>query len=70
MLADSDFVDAAGKGKTEALETVALNLEKYPLKPEGKLLEAQGLINNRMLIKYWAEFNQAKVIKNFGLQSH
>lgn len=41
MLADSDFVDAAGKDKTEALETVAMNLEKCPLKPEGKLLEVQ-----------------------------
>lgn len=55
MLANSDFVNVTGKGKTEALETVAVNLGKCPLKPEGKLLEAQGLMDNRMLIKYQAK---------------
>lgn len=55
MLANTDFVNVTVKGKTEALETVAVNLGKCPLKPEGKLLEAQGLVDNRMLMKYRAK---------------
>ena len=37
MLADSDFVSDKGKVERGALLTVAVNLRKCLLKPEGKL---------------------------------
>lgn len=51
MIANSDFVDATRKGEREGLD-VAVNLGEYLLKPKGKLLEAQGLMDKRMLVKY------------------
>ena len=52
MLADYDFVNATGKVEGGALEAVAVNVRKCQLKPEDKLLAAQDLVDNRMLLKY------------------
>lgn len=52
MLADYDFVNATGKVERGALEAVAVNVRRCLLKPEDKLLAAQDLVDNRMLMKY------------------
>lgn len=55
MLADSDFVNATRKGEREGLQPVAVNLGEFLLKPEGKLLEPQDLMDKRIFMKYRAK---------------